>query len=400
MSHSIRAMLAIFAGLVALVLAPRDASAYPWMIRHDYTACAQCHADPSGGSLLTPYGRAQSEILLRTYYGEGDPTERDPGTLGDFMFGAFKLPEPLLVQSDVRNLLLHVSPGGAPSDTRFVQMQADVVAQLTTGPLRQNVSVGYVHRGAPTTWLAGGDEEHHLVSRHHWLGLAFGKDDELLLRAGRMNLPFGLRSLEHTSWVRSLTGTDINAAQQHGVALAYGGEKLRAEVMAIAGNFQVSPDTFRERGYSAYAELAPSPKIAVGVSSLVTHAGTGLRTGKPLFRQAHGAFVRFVPTRKLVLSGEVDVLGASAPRERIQVGLVSMLSADLEPLQGVHFTTMLEASTTSFRDASASFGIWGGAAWFFLPHADVRVDLVYRDEDVGASRATSTALLTQLHLFL
>ena len=40
------------------------------MIRHDYTGCATCHADPSGGGLLTLYGRAQSDLLLRMRYGE------------------------------------------------------------------------------------------------------------------------------------------------------------------------------------------------------------------------------------------------------------------------------------------------------------------------------------------
>src|SRR5262249_45092482 len=55
------------AALLALAVAllwPAAASAYPTMIRHGYTQCASCHTDPSGGTLLTEYGRAQSELLL------------------------------------------------------------------------------------------------------------------------------------------------------------------------------------------------------------------------------------------------------------------------------------------------------------------------------------------------
>jgi hypothetical protein len=44
----------------AVVLSPRLAQAYPRMIRRDYTGCATCHVDPSGGDVLTEYGAAQA----------------------------------------------------------------------------------------------------------------------------------------------------------------------------------------------------------------------------------------------------------------------------------------------------------------------------------------------------
>ncbi len=115
------------------------------MIRHEYAACATCHADPSGGGLLTP-GRAQREILLRTYYGSEKAEDRDAGTLGDFAFGAVTLPKQLLLQSDVRGLLLHAIPENGRSDTRLVHMQSDVATQLTLDRFRANVSLGYMHR--------------------------------------------------------------------------------------------------------------------------------------------------------------------------------------------------------------------------------------------------------------
>jgi hypothetical protein len=46
---------------------------------------------------------------------------------------------------------------------------------------------------------------------------------------------------------------------------------ILGEVMAIAGNFQLRPDDYRERGYSAFVEVAPWDQFAAGVSSLVTH---------------------------------------------------------------------------------------------------------------------------------
>ena len=55
------------------------AQAYPFMIRHGYTQCATCHTDPSGGTLLNEYGRAQSELLLSSIYGGGDAVSDSDG---------------------------------------------------------------------------------------------------------------------------------------------------------------------------------------------------------------------------------------------------------------------------------------------------------------------------------
>jgi hypothetical protein len=76
-----------------------------------------------------------------------------------------------------------------------------------------------------------------------------------------MNLPFGIRDIQHTLTIRVATRTNIDDNQQHGVSFSYSGEHLRAEVMAILGNFQTRPDDYRERGYSGYAEQTVSHSL-------------------------------------------------------------------------------------------------------------------------------------------
>ena len=74
----LRAFQRFFAwSIVALFVAvfPTRAHAYTWMIKHGYSGCAVCHADPSGGELLTEYGRVQSDLLLRMRYGKGGGAE-------------------------------------------------------------------------------------------------------------------------------------------------------------------------------------------------------------------------------------------------------------------------------------------------------------------------------------
>jgi len=78
--------------LLGLVLA-NAAHAYPFMIRHGYTQCSTCHTDPSGGTFLNEYGRAQSDLLLSSSYGSGAASEEAEGepTAGRFL-GFLPLP--------------------------------------------------------------------------------------------------------------------------------------------------------------------------------------------------------------------------------------------------------------------------------------------------------------------
>ncbi|HXS18780.1 MAG TPA: hypothetical protein VN764_16390, partial [Polyangiaceae bacterium] len=61
------------------------------MIRHGYGGCPTCHVDPSGGELLTLYGRMQGDQLLSMQYGAEPKEEPDVG----FLWGAVDTPENL-----------------------------------------------------------------------------------------------------------------------------------------------------------------------------------------------------------------------------------------------------------------------------------------------------------------
>jgi hypothetical protein len=393
-------MLASLAVLAVLAWA-RPAQAYAWMIRHDYTGCAQCHADPSGGSLLTAYGRAQGELLLRTQYG---PPPDDPTKVASFLWGLFETPDWLLLGGDLRTLTLHQTTPGAPALNDTFLMQADLTGQVTVGRVRANGSLGYAQKGALKAAITHNPQD-NLVSRAHWIGVDIGEDRNWLLRAGRMNLPFGIRSIEHTLWVRARTRTDINDGQQHGVALAYNGGNLRGEVMGIAGNFQVNPDASRERGFSGYVEWDPTGNIAAGASSLVTYADRDIDLQTQLLRHAHGLFARWSPFGALVVLSEADMLVQSQPATRTHaaetlLGFAGMLQADYEPLQGVHLVATGELLDATLSRTGASYGGWATLQWFVAPHMDLRADAIWQSLASTGASVSSTTLLAQLHLFL
>jgi hypothetical protein len=390
-----------FAVLAALfwsvVVYAAQAQAYPWMIRHEYNACATCHTDPSGAGLLTAYGRAQSRILLSSHYRQ--TTDEEPGSGKDFLFGLAPLPDWLLLQGWLRNGYMWNNVNGHV-DSRFLPMRDDLGAHVTVGALRASATIGYnTNKTAVLSeqaWVTSASPHGNLVSREHWVGLALA-EDSLLVRLGRINLPFGLRNIEHTAWVRSETRTDINQGQQHGVAVAYTGERWRGELMGIAGNFQVHPDAYRERGYAAFAEFSVAPRYGVGACSLVTHATADILTQTNTTRQAHGIFARAAPIQALVLLGEFDALLVSSTGTPGRTGYVGFLQLDAEPIQGVHGMVTSEILNRGGPTEHTNVGLWLSAAWFPLPHLDARADVIRRTSD-GAP-ATLTYLL-QLQAYL
>jgi hypothetical protein len=453
-SHGMRRKIPSWVWLIApiavlfIVLSPRKAAAYSWMIKHRYGGCATCHADPSGGELLTRYGRAQGDLLLRMRYGDDtisgqgsdageasdfesfesfdsfdnleDESRKDqtteapkseeptgPSKTSGFLWGLFEPPDALLLGGSYRHLTIIEPSAADPFDT--FPMQADLYGQLSVGPLRLNASIGVakVDIGSPharaAQVTANQGDELNLISRVHWL--AYDLSPVVTLRAGRMNLPFGVRIPEHVMWVREATRTDRESDQQHGLAAAFTTPRTRGEIMVVLGNFQISPDRFRERGYSLYFEGQLAENSTFGISSMFTMVDQDRVTleEEPVVRHAHGAFGRLTLAEPLVALVEVDAL----LRSRRDTGYVGFLQLDYEATQGLHLMFTGEVLDEGFElsavtgrrvDRTSGFGLprfgaWLGVDWFFMPHFEARVEAVARQND-------ELQFLAQLHVYL
>lgn len=412
-------LLGFVLSFVAASFSSTEAQAFSWMIRHDYTGCATCHADPSGGELLTQYGRATANLILSMKYGgQADAEEKAQEPKSGLFWGAVDLPSSLLLSGSYRSLYL-LRPGADDVFTPIPVMQADLYGQLRVGTVTMGgsvgagkVSVGSPHvRAAQVTADQG--EGLNLISRTHYVGVDIGS--EFTLRGGRLNLPYGIRMPEHTTWVREATRTDRESDQQHGIALAYNGDNFRGELMAIAGNYQtrlepggvfaeLSPDAVRERGYAMYLEGIGSADFAAGVSSKVTYARLDrFSFEEKTLRQAHGITTRWGPSEKFSVLGEANVLF----RTDADAGYAGWVQADYEPISGLHFMV-----TGEFLDEGLSveeqgatpqspspglgepkFGAWLTVDWFFFRQFELRTDFLLRQNEPAT-------LMTQLHFYL
>jgi len=334
--------------------------------------------------------------LLSTRWGAAK--EAEPSAASKFLLGAVSPPEALTLGGWVRQGYIWNVVDGKLVDHRELQMRTSLAAALRLGPLRAEGELGYASANSQTqlAQVTHNQDGANLVSRQHWVGLAFA-DDAGLVRAGRINIPFGLRNPEHTSFVRAATLTDINQDQQDGVAVSITKDSWRAEVMAILGNYSLRPDAFRERGLAGYAEAALSSTVAVGVSALATRADSALDTRAPALRQAYGLTARAALWKPLVLTAEIDALLSSLlGRGIVHTGLAGWLQEDLEVLQGLHLISALERLSPTDGSA-AQLGWWGGLEWFPYPHLDVRADVI---RNSSMSSPTTNTFLIQVNLYL
>ncbi|HTQ08100.1 MAG TPA: hypothetical protein VMI54_29805 [Polyangiaceae bacterium] len=393
-------VLAAALPLLSVLFVSKPAHAYSWMIRHGYSGCPVCHADPSGGETLTAYGRAQSDLLLRMRYDGKKAEEAEPSPASRFLW-FMDLPTSVLmggsirVASDYENKQFSVFP-----------MQLDVYGQLRFGSFIAGGSLGVIKTppgslyGRTSQITTNQGDQYNLISRTFYVG--YDLSNEFTLRVGRLNLPFGVRIPEHTMWVRQTTRTDRESGQEYGVALAYNAESLRGEFMPILGNYQINPDKFRERGYSGYLELMAGTRAAIGVSSFYTYAKEDRVTLETsVARGAHGPFTRIGVTDEFAILGEADLLTDSSRA----LGYVGFVQGDYEFVQGLHGMLTVEwqdqgqlksEKVAAMRprpgDGKGEMGLWVSANWFFLPHMDVRIDAIQRPSDFS--------LFTQLHAFL
>jgi hypothetical protein len=394
--------VALSIGLFLSLLAP-SAFAYPWMIRHGYTGCQPCHTDPSGGAgALTEYGRAQGVLLMTMRY--GDKSEEAPKTAG-FLWGELQPPGELRILGDFREALLSTQAANAPLVQQFITMQADLTADIKIGRFRAAGNLAYAPTGALAASLTSNPSD-NLISREHWLGLELDDEGSWLVRAGRLTVPFGLRVVEHNMWVRMLTRTDINDTQQYGLAVSVSKDSFRGEIMGIAGDFQVHPDDFRERGYAGYFEYAPTTTLALGVSSMFTRATRDIVYGVTDYRASNGVFARYAPVPELALLAEADSVYQSLTWNGHRGGYAAMLQADYEAAQGFHVMLTAEGMNSGQSGEPASGEAWFSAMWFFLPHLDLRIDTIFTSAGVPAtatipaSYANATTWLAQIHGYL
>jgi len=317
--------LAAMATAALLFGTARPARAYPqFQFSTGTSQCSQCHYAPTGGGLITAWGRGEA----------GDTISR--GGDGAFLHGLWTPPSWLALGADVRLAALRNDVGGpeAPEYAAF-PMQSDGYARFT---LPAHLSV-YLQAGVRGD--TGRDESvngrlgsvtDRLISNEHyvmWRPDAAGP----YVRAGRFFAPFGLRFVEHIFYVQRYTGYDL-----YNETYTLSGGYLGGDWEAHLSLFTPPPEAFptalqavgvRESGGAAYGEKRFADEAALALQAR-------LGVGSEATRYEVGAVGKlWLERARLLLLGEGDFVRLQVPASHAgENQLVSYTGATFFPARG------------------------------------------------------------------
>jgi hypothetical protein len=248
--------LPTFAALVAVVtlaLFSGTAHAYPqFQMSRDQT-CTGCHISPAGGGLLTENGLATAEGISQW------------GTAPEFFYGKVSTPSWLVLGGDVRVASGYVQSPEKLLATFPMQIEANGRAALGSG-----FSL-YVTAG-PRAAEVGMENSTHVWSREHYVMWQQDPDATtgLFVRAGRFMPVFGLRLVEHPTYIRRWGGTPLYG-ETYGVAVEYIDPRFEAHATGfIKDPILDTPD--HSNGGAALGEYRIDPHLSVGAEAMYTQS--------------------------------------------------------------------------------------------------------------------------------
>jgi hypothetical protein len=374
-------------GLALLLLTcSRWGAAEPMFLSKQYTRCTTCHYSPTGGGLLTPYGRSLSHHELSTFRGSedaGPPGSPPPAPRGgeqDFLWGALgdRL-GPLSMGVDLRPAHLSYDFDNTTTHMNF-WMNADVLAayQIKGWTLYGEIGREPLVEGA------------HLGSYEYWV--QHQNDKGLAFRVGRFLPAFGVKLADHTALTRSTLGFD-KYDQVYALEVSRTLERYQWQVSLGPGR---ADSVLHDDGRRAFTATG---RFALDFGPRRTLVLSGLYRDASQLEERSGAgdvAFGFAPTSRLSIwtegAARFQKATAGAPQ------YIFLNETAFEVYHGVwlKFSPQLR---TVFGDPS------GGVDRLlfevdFLPRTHWNVDLSFYRDSARGTDAVTKIFLAQLHLYL
>ncbi len=264
-------VIALVLAGVAAVAAP--AAAYPrFQLTTGASRCQECHVSPGGGGLLDDYGRLEA----------GDTISR--GGDGALLHGRWSPPGWLVLGGDLRGAGL-IKRRGDELEPAVFPMQVELAAAARGRGLTLYLAAG-IRGGArdPQPPLV-----ERLASREHYV---MYERDAIYVRAGRFFPVFGIRSQDHTAYVRRFLGFGT-LEEPYGLAAGWSGGPWEAH----AHGYVPRPIAFlgagpKDKGLAVMAERRLLEETAaIGLQARMTTSAADRRVlagvvGKRWFERA------------------------------------------------------------------------------------------------------------------
>jgi len=242
--------------LIALVFLARPAHAEPYLAVQMGLKCAQCHVNPTGGGLRTPFGDAFAQsVMPHQHLDTGADTW--VGEINRF----------LSVGGDLRFDGEYETTPGSPSVDSFALEQARIYLNGTVIPNRLAVYVD--EQVGP-----GG-----ALNREAY-GMYWSASHEWYLKAGQLYLPFGLRLQDQSAFIQTASGINMTTPDQ-GVELGWEHNAWDAQ-FAVSNGTAGGPENDHGKQYSGQL-IYVEPQWRLGLGMNVNDAAAGSKSALALF---------------------------------------------------------------------------------------------------------------------
>jgi hypothetical protein len=366
--------------LVVLAIGHGSAAAYPqFQLSTGNSRCNLCHIAPAGGGLVNEYGRSEAGDTISQFGGNGA-----------FLYGVYDEPSWLKLGVDLRGAVVSRKQTDDP-ETHAFPMQGDTYINLKGGPISFYAVAG------PRAQVRGPRDSlvERFGSREYWL-MWRPKSTGWYARAGRFFAPFGLRSQDHTTFVRRYTGFH---SWEETYNLSAGNVSDEWEAHATA--FMPVPHDLmgygpRASGGTAYYERRLADDTAVvGAQARVAIADADRNY------LVGGVGKYYLESAKLLFMGELDLtLQDFADGGPSRSQLITHVSASYTPITGLMVSGGLERfdqdmSVADLARDAASLSIQ------YFPLAHWELMLIGKLEYVGGEYGDPNPLgMFQLHYYL
>ncbi len=367
-----------FGNLILIFLSiflAKIAFAYPELSRHGYTNCTSCHLSPSGGGLLTTYGRELSKEILSTWANEGEQY---------FAYGQLPTGEKVLLGAYVRGLQA-LRDDSTSTTARTILMQADAEGAYNAKSWAIDASVGREEV------RSGLNSDGIVFSRRHFL--LYRLSDTVALRAGKFLKFYGLNDPNHYLYVRK----DLNFGfdtETYNLEASYLGPSWSTYLTLIGGSMTDNMYAqVRENGVTGSVSYFFTEKQKVGLSFYLGEDYTNKRwVGGPWM------ILSFTPA--MYLLSELDFQTKNNKTSLItQTGYVTSNRLNYEWVQGIiTFLSFDKKYLDSSNPGSEqnSFGI--GTQLFPRPHFELMAS--WQKEQVASLGTSSDLYWLLVHFYL
>jgi len=364
--------------VIAIALAvATTAHAYPqFQLSTSTDRCLGCHVSPAGGGLLTDYGRDEAATTISR------------GGDGRFLHGLWSPPAWLQLGLDLRAAGL-VKAVAHETEVLGFPMQTDVYARAGGERFSLNITAG----------LRGGARDpqppvvERLVSREHYL--MYQRASGTYVRAGRFFPVFGVRTQDHTAYVRRYLGFHT-LEEPYGLGGGMFGETWEAHVSAFVPRpAEVLGAGVKGRGVAAYYERRfLDDTAALAGQARVARSPDDTRVAAGLVGKRYFADAELMVLAELDLQRQAFDVATSPTRYQ----LAAYLGASRFVAEGVMVGAALHRWQPDLRLRSARDAFEIDVQYF--PRAHLELHLLTRVAAAGNYDDAGLLALLQLHYYL